>query len=176
MIGTRNCFQQFEREIYKRHILIDKEILFDTIPALYIPEKVFPSLCGLFISFLGCNRKEHILLDLASLSAANHSVLGWTVFGKTKIISYSWAISFAFGKSSTEWIGYKKYKQIGYEITNLVSFCDLDNGKIIDSKNFISKDNKIHEKQYKFEHLKIDPLTACIKTSFYVVQMGGYKN
>ncbi|OMJ91043.1 hypothetical protein SteCoe_6510 [Stentor coeruleus] len=171
LLAKKNRLNKFKSDSLKRFAIIDRNVIFDSIPALYISEKVYPSICGLFISFLD-NRKENILADLAKLSAANHSVLGWTVFGKTKINSFSWSFSFAFGKSSKNWVGYKKYAQEGYEVFTLIGQYDLTNGRMIDLQNFISKDFKMSEKWYYVEHLKIDPLTTVIKATFYAIQIG----
>lgn len=138
---------------------------------MYIPEKVHFSICGLFISYLNDDSKESLLTVLRNLAATNNSELGWTAFGKTTITSFSWALSSVFGKTSTKNVGLKKYALEGYNIINLISSCDVVNGKIIESQNIVEKNLKRHEKWYKVEHHKADSLTSCIKATFYSIQI-----
>lgn len=165
LTNMRNSLSQFAIDKFKP--IIEKKFFYEHIPALYMPEKVFPSFFGLLISILNHESRTNLL---KTITATKESKEGWTVFGKTNFASYSWAISSAFSLSSTKWIGFKKCAQTGYKISNMINNCDLVNGNIVDFRNNADKDFKKHETWYKVEHFKVDYLTLCIKVTFYSMQ------
>ncbi|OMJ81068.1 hypothetical protein SteCoe_18523 [Stentor coeruleus] len=162
---------RFNKSTQSMNAIFERNVVFGFIPATYMSEKVYPSLCGLFISFLNEDYKKNLLEALNLLAAARNSVLGWTIFGKTTITSFLWSLSSFFSKTSTEYVGLKKLALEGYKICSLISNCDIINGKIIDSQNNADKNLKWHELFYKVEHHKADSFTLCIKATFYSIHI-----
>ncbi|OMJ88973.1 hypothetical protein SteCoe_8984 [Stentor coeruleus] len=179
LMNKRDSLIKLERPFKPSQYVVEVHEKYDFIPAMYIAEKIIPSISGIIIGIASSATRALIVGAISEAAAATAAaattawipIVGWTIFGVTTIASIGWIIYSYLKKTTSKNLKFKNTVASGFKIFKVIKNVKHINGTIVSCEDKLQENKKQFKSFIELKHEKVDPLSACVKATFYVIKI-----